>query len=183
MEQGLGLALPRIMPSRVRRTPCVRVSACFRDNFKLLHQLCARRADSAHLCECEDTVRVSVCVCVSCLRFVPLVYAHYVSAARCKLTICCTRNDAGGATKAHKHTHRDKHASLTHTKELFLAFSNLIFRLTARTVKVSLLVVIPGVYALFHCPFHLICSARGTSRVEHTVCIWPIGMINLYDIK
>lgn len=99
-----------------------------------------------------------------------------MSAVRGKLTNCCTRNDAGGATQvhsAHKHTHT--HIRI-HTKELFLplplahfAFSNLIFRLTAHCKSFYWSFSV-AYTRFFHCPFHLICTTRAVHRVWLSKC-------------
>lgn len=136
--------------------------------------MCTARRFSSSVCKCMCVcVSRTLRVCVSCLRFVPLVYAHYVSAARGKLTNCCTRNDAGGATQVHsarKHTHTNTRAhTRIHTKEYYswlcrlahLAFSNLIFRLTAKSFFFWSLYV--TYTRFFHCPFHPICTTEGRS--------------------
>lgn len=130
--------------------------------------MCTARRFSSSVCVCV-CLGHCVCVSVSCLRFVPLVYAHYVSAARGKLTNCCTRNDAGGATQVHsarKHTNTQTH---THTYKgiLFLAlppraFGIFEFNFQVNCKKFLLLVVIRGVYALFSLPISSHLHYRGS---------------------
>lgn len=87
---SMGLALPCShyaisRPLTPSYATYVRVSACFRDNFKLLHQLCARRADSAHLC-------VSVCVCLGhCVCVSVCELPSFCAFSLCSLRECCAR--------------------------------------------------------------------------------------------